>query len=221
MLETIGMVWKLETRTPFDDWILLCKKYKAEFGDLLVPKSVSYGGLSLGEWIIEQRKQFSKNMLKEEEIGKLESVGMVWSLSERRPWLDWYKEAEAYFRENGNLLVPLNYLTENGHKLGLWVFSQRDKRKYRPNYPHERIEMLDKIGMVWNLDDVRNDSWEQMYAWVKDYKSINGKLPLWSRNIPAPNGRYMDVWIGTQRKRIKDNKLTNSQMKKLKQIGIE
>lgn len=219
-LEAIGMVWKLESRYKWDVWLALCDEYLAENGNLLVPKNYVYNGICLGNWIIEQRKKYDSGVLSEKQIDDLNKRKMVWSLSRRRAWNDWYADAKKYYEANGNLLVPLKYVTEEGELLGQWIFSQRDHRKGRNNYPQDRIRLLNEIGMVWNLKDVRDAEWEQMYRWVKAYRDKHGKLPLWPRKQLAPDGRTMDGWIDVQRTGLSKNKVSDERKEKLSAIGI-
>lgn len=73
-------------------------------------------------------------------------------------WSDGYKHAQEFYDLNGNLLVPCSYVCPDGYNLGQWIRSQRSARKgnsYAQITP-ERVEMLDKIGMVWGVKRVRD-----------------------------------------------------------------
>ena len=69
---------------------------------------------------------------------------------------DWYEKAKQYYIQNGNLDVPTEYEDENGHKLGQWISKQRSyylRTSKRGTITKERIEKLNRIGMVWNVSD--------------------------------------------------------------------
>lgn len=219
-LNAIGMVWKLESRYPWESWLDLCDGYVRENGNLLVPKECVFNNARLGYWIGEQRKKYAEGKLTEQQINDLNERKMVWSLSRRRAWEDWFADARRYYDSHGNLLVPLKHVTEDGELLGQWIFCQRDHRSRRESYPEAYIQQLDSIGMVWDLEDVRNAEWEQMYGWVKDYLNQHGRLPLWPRKQYAPDGRTMDGWINVQRTRLSKNKVSAVQKKRLNEIGI-
>ena len=72
-------------------------------------------------------------------------------------WMKYYKVAKKYYEENGDLKVPATYETiVNGEviKLGQWINSQRASyRGLRSSISAERIEMLNNIGMLWNLKE--------------------------------------------------------------------
>lgn len=222
-LEAYGMVWKLEYRNPWDCWMEQVKLYRAEHGDLSVPKDYEMGVYRLGNWIAEQRKKYDKGLLTEEQIAALETCGMIWREGERRPWKDWYQDAVEYYNTFGNLLVPVAYVTKQGRPLGQWIAIQREKKtetSNRVSLTREQSELLDRIGMVWNLQDIRDDRWNRMYQWVSEYKAQNGKLPLWPRNLKTPDGRSMPYWIGVQRTRLSKRKCTKKQAKRLAALGI-
>lgn len=219
-LNAINMVWKLENRYPWEFWLALCDEYVRENGNLLVPKECIFNGARLGYWIGEQRKKYANGKLTEQQQSELNEREMVWALSRHRAWADWFADAKQYYDRQGNLLVPLKYVTEDGALLGQWIFCQRDKRSKGKSYSEDRIRLLDSIGMVWDLKDVRDAEWEQMYSWVKAYAAENGKLPLWPRNQYAPDGRTMDGWISTQRIKLSSNRATAAQEQRLNEIGI-
>ena len=134
LLEKIGMVWKLEDRHAWDEWIERAEEYRASCGDLLVPKDyVTHDGYTLGEWIAYRRKEYHDGLLTEKEIGSLDACGMVWKISNRKSWEESYEVAKNYFEEHGDLMVPHGYKTEDGYGLGSWIENQRSK--YAGNNP--------------------------------------------------------------------------------------
>ena len=86
------------------------------------------------------------------------------------------------------------YVTESGFPLGIWVRIMRVVRtNQRANIATpERIERLDKIGMVWA---VLSDQWDKMGNWISH-----------QRMTKCGSGR---------------GKLTAEQMKMLKDIGMQ
>ena len=225
MLENIGMVWKLENRYSWDDWIQKATAYYEQYGDLAVPKSyITEDGFALGNWIGETRKKFSKDKLRDFQIEQLDKIGMIWSFGTRRSFSEWYKDALDYYFENGDLLVTTFYTTENGDRLGQWISIQRAKHAGREGLcplTEKEIALLDTIDMVWDIRDVRDSQWDLIYHDVLCYKETFGKLPLWPMNIKASNGVLMPRWISYQRKMLQNDKLPDEKVKKLSLIGIE
>ena len=222
-LDAIEMVWKLEYRSSWDGWIEEVKKYYESHGDLLVPRNYKNGNYWLGNWICAQRKKYSNGLLTEKQIKDLEACGMSWCEMERRSWDAWYRDAVEYYSNFGNLLVPMAYRTEKGSLLGKWLATQRKRMKEcAASNPltTEQIEKLNRIGMVWDMDEMRAEAWDAMYDSVKTYKEENGKLPLWPRNLETADGRNMPNWIRVQRTRLSKNRCTEEEADLLSRLGI-
>ena len=95
------------------------------------------------------RKGIRRGTLSEEQIAKLDEIGMLWTVREKDRWLEYYKAAEAYAREFGDLCVPDTYVTPDGVKLGQWLSNLKAqyKRSGKGRYlTKERIAALDRIG---------------------------------------------------------------------------
>lgn len=137
-----------------------------------------------------------------------------------KSWYSFYREAKKYFVENGNLLVPANHVTDNNIKLGSWIHNQRQifKGQNSGHLSQEEILLLEKIGMVW---DVRELRWEQNYSVAKDYyKEFNNLLV--SRSCEY-HGIKLGKWIHAQRNAYKgkrNRKLSNHRITKLNNIGM-
>lgn len=210
-LEAIGMVWKLKSVNDWNEKYKLARKYYMNHGNLLVPvKYVSETGISLGIWIALQRNIYKKGKLSQKRIAKLESIGMIWQAQEKT-WNEMYKLATDYFKKYGNLLVPKDYVTENGTALNVWISNNRtfyvNKRLSK-----ERIEKLEKIGMVWNTF---NDKWNIMFKIAEKYYLEHGNL------LTQDTGdKKLDSWIIRQRKLYATGKLSKEQIEKLDSIGM-
>jgi len=249
-LESIGMIWDVYEY----QWNMMCKlakSYYLKYGNLLVPTSYKTpSGEALGTWIITQRKAYKNRflpkekrnnryiLLTDEQVKKLESIGMVWDINEYQ-WNKMYELARLYYLEHGNLQIPFRYKTPSGDALGNWLSTQRQAYKNRflskekgnsshTLLPDEQIEKLENIGMVW---DSREYQWSKMYELAKSYYLEYGNL-LISYNYKTPSGDALGTWISTQRlayqncflpKEIKKNAfapLTSDQVLKLESIGM-
>ena len=56
MLNQIGIVWKLENRFPWSDWVESIKRYYEEHGNLPVPCGYEVEAGNLFAWIDNQRR---------------------------------------------------------------------------------------------------------------------------------------------------------------------
>ena len=149
LLEELGIDW-----TPIEtQWMHnynLAKDYYNKNGNLLVPDLyMTNDKINLGKWIGTQRRTYKAGKLAENKIELLDTIGMVWDVYKYQ-WGECYKLAEKYYKENGDLLVPSSYITNNGFYLGSWIGRQRNYYK-RMQLTKDKIDLLERIGMVWNL----------------------------------------------------------------------
>lgn len=123
--ETLSASWKLMFE--------LAKAYYKEYGNLEMPAVyVTAEGYPLGLWVATQRsvrKGTGHSGLSEEQIQKLDSIGMVWESSLDRSWEKNYAAAKAYYEKQGDLDVKWDYVTEDGGRLGEWLCSIRASEK--------------------------------------------------------------------------------------------
>lgn len=223
-LEQIGMVWKLETRRGWEEWLSLLDAYAAEHGNIDVPHEYERDGAGLGDWLVKQRLRYAAGELSEREIAALEARGVNWRLKTKpRSWDDWFADAEDYYRAHGHLMVRLDELTPDGAKLGYWIYKQRDIYMGRKpgTLTQSQIGRLNGIGMVWEPTAERGEAWESMYRCIAAYREKNRRLPLWPRGMKSPDGRSMSGWIGTQRQNLAEGKLPADKVKRLSLLGIE
>lgn len=130
-------------------------------------------------------------------------------------WLEKYECAKQYYVENGNLLIPGTYKTNDGVKLGMWISRQR--RDYINNkLSNDRIELLEAIGMIWSVYDAQ---WFDYYKLAVKYYNENGNL-LISRLYTTSNGIKLGSWLGAQRRQYKDGKLSKDKTELLEKIGM-
>ena len=136
--------------------------------------------------------------LDEDRLRKLEEIGMVWDSVRDQAWNRCYAEAEAYYREHGDLCVPVDYVTKSGVNLGTWLSNQRSYRKScirTTSLTPERMEALDRIGMIWSVPDYL---WAQNYALAAQYHREHGNLQVPNTYV-AKNGVRLGYWIGAMR----------------------
>ena len=198
MLNKIGMVWKLEDRFSWDEWLTQCRMYYAANGDLLVPKAYKNDKYALGNWICEQRKKYKKGTLKPEQIEALEKYSMVWEVVDRDVWEKRYNDAYAYFKEHGNLDVPPNVLTVGNLYLRDWLISQKSlyqEENCKADLEWERHDLLDNIGINWEKENGQvNFSYPVL---AKKYFANHGNL-----NVPESYkdaiGVDLHAWVKRQ-----------------------
>ncbi|MBR5507190.1 MAG: helicase associated domain-containing protein, partial [Clostridia bacterium] len=129
-------------------------------------------------------------------------------------WDIMYLEAEKYYKTFGDLLPNSHYITELGYPLGQWVVTQR--KLYRSDeterLSEDRIEKLEKIGMEWLSRNER--LWKEAYSEAEKFYNSHGHL-----NVTQKDKRLYS-WILRQRKRYRDDELSQDEFGKLSQIGM-
>ena len=200
-LEAIGMVWS----TSNDLWeqnYAAATQYYLEHGDLEVPiKYETPSGFGLGVWLGAQRAAHKAGELPQEQVERLDALGMDWTNRNDRKWMSLYDVAAAYYHEHGNLNVPSEYVTPDGVLLGKWVARQRyaylnpDRSSVRVT--PERKALLDKLGMVWE----KYDPWQERYDLALAYKTEHGDLEIPSVYKTA-DGVWLGSWVNRQRQAL-------------------
>ena len=93
-------------------------------------------------------------------------------------------------------------------------------RKKGLHLSENQIRRLNGIGMIWEPLAERSDDWERMYEWVREYQKSFQKLPLWPRDLRAPDGRSPYGWIREQRRLLAEKKLSPDRVSRLAELGI-
>lgn len=138
---------------------------------------------------------------------------------------DWplkYKEAVKFYEKNGHLRVPNTY-TQNGINLGRWIQIQRQLYK-KNKITYDRVVLLNKIGMVWNLDRSLkyNLKWALVYKEVLKYYEENGniEIPIDYFVIINDEEVYLNNWIAVQRTMFLQGKLSLDKKEMLDKVGM-
>lgn len=200
-LEAIGMVWS----TSNDLWeqnYAAATQYYLEHGDLEVPiKYETPSGFGLGVWLGAQRAAHKAGELPQEQVERLDALGMDWTNRNDRKWMSLYDVAAAYYHEHGNLNVPSEYVTPDGVLLGKWVARQRyaylNPDRSSARVTPERKALLDKLGMVWE----KYDPWQERYDLALAYKTEHGDLEIPSV-YKTEDGVWLGSWVSRQRQAL-------------------
>ncbi len=211
----------------WDAYYAAAKEYRAAHGDLKAARRYkTEDGLALGDWLATQRRIRAGKVdgrLSSEQIARLDELGMVWGSVSEMAWMRAYEAAKAYFETYGNLLVPRQYETGDGIKLGAWVMNQRQNyatygisKRLTP----ERITRLNEIGMVWSAVSYQ---WEQNFAQAAKYYETHGNLEV-PADYETADGFRLGGWIQQLRANHNGNgqgrALTAQQTARLDDIGM-
>ncbi|MBQ4562247.1 MAG: Helicase associated domain protein [Clostridia bacterium] len=217
--DTLGASWDLMYEA--------AKRYFDENGNLDVPKRyVTSEGYTLGSWLATQRLVHEgkvRGKLTDEQTAKLEAIGFSWKSVKDMAWERYYSAACKYYAEHGDLVVNIAEKDYCGVDLGSWIANLRSYRKNGIKTAYltpERVEALEKIGMVWSAVDYL---WERNFQSALRYHREYGDL-----DVPAAytdeDGIRLGAWIYSLRAAMKDQnnraKLTEEQKRRLDELGM-
>lgn len=199
----------------------LAKQYYIEHGNLFMPEHYQINDIKLGVWIVSQRRLLKiENPTKsdKEKIALLNEIGMIWDPNAYL-WNFHFNLAEKYYLDYGNLNIPIDYEI-NEIKLGKWIAEQRKAFNGTGTYKitNERIEKLNKIGMIWSL---QKKSWYEKYTIAYKFYQKYGHLKVPSKF--KMNGVNLGLWILMQRreyKKVNHGSLTDKQIMLLEKIDM-
>lgn len=205
-LDEIGMVWDSKDQS-WNEALRELQAYYEEHGNLDVKaRYVTEKGFRLGRWVCNLRTKVKNKgldqALTKEQQGELEKLGMIWDRNGEK-WEEYFREAQRYYLEHGDLEVPVKYVTENGVPLGRWlaeIGSQfGEKNACRSSLEERQLERLREIGFKTEKKTVRQ--WNEKYALAKNYYEEYGNL-----NVPVSysvNGVKLGRWISNIRAKRK------------------
>lgn len=152
-LEEMDFVWD-EFDKRWNEYYVAVLNYYNENGNIFLPVHYkSDEGKDLWEWLSKQRVKYAKKKLSQNQIGKLEHIGIIWDTYEFK-WMQKYNILLDYYKKYGNIDIPVNCIYK-GVNLGMWLSTQRQAYRGNPNYSinQKRIEFLNTLGMKWKEEN--------------------------------------------------------------------
>ena len=220
MLTDIGMRWESASDSRWNRYYKALVEFKEQYGDIIVPKTyITQGGLMLGNWIANLRNTRKSGLyssfLTEERIAILDGMGMVWDatdyLFERN-----FAALVEYHRRNGNVEVPVKYVSSNGVRLGAWIsYLKQQRKKGSLNLTDRQIQRLDALGMLWGTK--YENAWEAAYQEAVRYWKRFGNLDVPTLFV-TETGFKLGRWIHRQRDFERNGKLSEDRKNRLNQI---
>lgn len=216
-LDALKMVWNYADYA-FERDYLAASAYYLEHGDLNVPADyVCADGFKLGAWINRMKdRRAGRNGLQkltQEQIARLDRIGMVWLNKYEEQWERNFAQAELWYSQKGDLNVPMAYSVD-GIGLGRWIVRQRAAWQ-DGKLSEAQIARLNAIGMVW----LPEDSWERNFREAEKYWMAHSDLEIPADYVDA-NGAWLGKWVALQRKAGRSGKLSEVQKQRLSEIGM-
>ena len=151
-LDALGMQWDVLDYL-FERNYAAAVEYHRTHGNLDVPAAyVDPNGVKLGAWLRRlcriRAGKSQRGRLTEEQIRRLDALGMIWGNRNDLLWEKGFASAKQYWEKHGRLPSSPSYTAEDGYKLGGWIADQREKYRAGKMKP-ERKKKLDALGMIW------------------------------------------------------------------------
>ena len=210
----------------WDIMYAVAEQYYIKNGNLDIPKRwISEDGYSLGLWLDVQRRVRTgkvNGILTDEQINRLDKIGMNWDTKKDISWNKYYHAALDYYHKNYSLDVKSRYVNEDGVRLGSWLAQLRISRRIGMNSSYltpEHISMLDELGMIW---DVYDFLFERNYHAAVEYYHHYGNLDC-KVDYVNHEGIKLGAWLSNLRHHYKNKKctiITEEQFALMNAIGM-
>lgn len=143
-LESIGMKWNMDASyKSWDESYELALEYFIKYGNLNIKSDyITECGYNLGAWIYLQRKNYIKEKLSEEQIEKLNIIGMIWNVSDN------YSRIKEILQSRG-----INYRKHMSYLKQYSVIEVEAKMKYLISKGYAIIEKS-KLHEIFNMSDI-------------------------------------------------------------------
>jgi superfamily II DNA or RNA helicase len=213
LLNQAGFRWS-EQQSSWDERYLELLEFKDKHGHTNAsPKDPD--NPSLGIWINYLRKSFKTGTLDPDKIRKLNEIGFVWDVHEKK-WWDRYQELLDFRKIHGHCNVPNQF--QDNPVLARWVSTQRsNKSKGLLNQDYGRL--LSDIGFEWIASPSENSEaiWSRRFEELQSFKEKNGHC-----DVPARynDNRALGAWITEQRSRKRKGTLAPEHEEKLRNLGV-
>lgn len=115
-------------------------------------------------------------------------------LSNSEKWDMYYYAVEEYYENNGDIDIPLGYVSKEGLKLRFWLDYQRKLYK-KDIIDKDHMQLLNDLDIKWNL---HQDRWDANYELLKKYYEKNGNTNV-KQTYETEEEFPLGVWVKTMR----------------------
>lgn len=143
-LEAIGFKWRIDSNFSFDNLYQRLVMYKRKYGNLAIPIRYKDSD-NVGIGILVSKIRTGERPITANQRQMLDEIGFEWSRkSYKRSFEEWYELLLKYKNEKGNCKVSYGYTTEDGARLGNWLYRVRHEHIKVTN---EQKNLLRSLGV--------------------------------------------------------------------------
>lgn len=203
-LDNIGFVWSVQLEKWMVNYNKLVEFYELN-GHTKVPNSCDK---QLNTWCGLQR--LHRDRLSKKQVELLNELAFQWNVLEE-DFEEKIKLLKEYKLQYGDVNVPRRY--SDNQKLSNWVHRMRSLYQ-EGTLSQERIDILEELGFVWNIE---LDRWNSKFNELANYYLESGDYI--HRGSISKNKQLKD-WIVRQRQAYRKGKLSDYKLEKLKSINF-
>ncbi|WP_331717802.1 Helicase associated domain protein (plasmid) [Streptomyces zaomyceticus] len=189
------------------------KKFTERETHARVPYGHKEGTYPLGQWVAEQRRAYAAGEMNGQRAGRLENLGMVWSVPDER-FQENLAAAQAYYDQHWTLCAPRT-ATMLDKPIGQWLANLR-----RPGALDGKPEWktaLETVDADWN--PTWPAAWQRHYAVVREMLAEETILAYIEPGVTV-HGMNIGRWLTRQRQPETWATLTDGQRERLQAIGV-
>ncbi|MEU4066548.1 Helicase associated domain protein [Streptomyces wedmorensis] len=189
------------------------KQYVERVGNARVPYGHREGATPLGQWVAEQRRVYGAGEMSGQRAGRLEQLGMVWSVADER-FQENLAAAKAYYEEHWTLCAPRSAAMLD-RPVGQWLANLR--RPGALDGKPEWAAALEAVDADWN--PAWPAQWQRHYAVVREMLAEETILAYVEPGVTV-HGMDIGKWLARQRRPEVWAALSGGQRERLQAIGI-
>ena len=173
---------------------------------------IKYRSIYKSNNLTEKIKLFFENMENEYHLGIFDFLSFDYEEFDRNNWNNMYLILKDFELKN-NFIRPVYNQNWQNVNIGSWAIRQRVN--YREGkLTNEQIELLNAIKFDFSIKE-QGPNWDEMFEQLSDFVKINKRMPFKNED------KLLYSWVTHQRNNIKNGKVSNEKIEKLKSINFE
>lgn len=214
-----GWSWGRTLANQWEEAFIALSMYVQQNDEPIIPEDlITPQGIWLSQWIRNQRRLYRTGELPPDRTERLETLpSWTWEpLSDR--WEAMFAELVKFVDTQGHARVPSSYITEDGHKLGVWVVNQRHHNRTGALSADRAARLQAFPGWQWDAHTaVVADKWTAMFNRFSKYVARTGHIHI-AHKDRTHDGVHLGCWASRQRAAYRNGTLTPDQIAKLENL---